>query len=69
MLGIGMQFAAGIVFFVLAGYFLDRWLGTVPILTVAGTLFGATMSFINVYMKLNAMSDAERRRRDKRSGS
>ena len=58
-----MQFAAGIIFFVLGGYFLDSWLGTTPAFTVAGTLFGATVSFINLYVKLKAMSDAERERR------
>jgi F0F1-type ATP synthase assembly protein I len=63
-----LQFAAGIIFFVILGYMLDRWLRTTPVFTVVGTLFGATMSFINVYLKLKAMSDAEQERR-KRGGT
>jgi F0F1-type ATP synthase assembly protein I len=62
-----MQFAAGIIFFVVCGFALDRWLGTMPAFTIVGTLFGATLSFVNVYMKLKAISDAERKRR-KREG-
>lgn len=65
MLGLGMQFAAGIIFFVICGFALDRWLGTTPGFTVAGTVFGATLSFINVYLKLKAISDAERKRRSR----
>jgi F0F1-type ATP synthase assembly protein I len=60
-----MQFAAGIIFFVLCGFALDRWLGTMPAFTITGTLFGATLSFVNVYIKLKAISDAERKRRQR----
>jgi F0F1-type ATP synthase assembly protein I len=51
---LGFTFAGGIIFFMAVGYFLDRWLGWMPILTVAGTLFGAVLSFLNVYAKLQA---------------
>jgi len=51
---LGFTFAAGIIFFMGMGWLLDRWLGWTPILTVAGTLFGAVMSFLNVYWKLQA---------------
>jgi F0F1-type ATP synthase assembly protein I len=62
-LGIGMQFAGGIVFFTLGGVALDRWLGLVPLFTIIGTLLGATLSFINVYIKLQAFADAEAKRK------
>lgn len=55
-----MQFAGGIIFFVIGGYLMDRWLGTMPAFTVAGTLLGATLSFVNVYLKLKSLADAER---------
>jgi F0F1-type ATP synthase assembly protein I len=64
-LGLGMQFAGGIILFVVGGYLMDRWLGTMPAFTIAGTLFGATLSFVNVYLKLKALTDAERKQRER----
>lgn len=61
---LGMQFAAGVVVFTGAGYFLDRWLGLMPILTIAGTLGGATLSFVSLYARLRAEEEAERRERE-----
>ena len=60
--------ASGIIFFVVGGYALDAWLGTMPVLTILGTLVGATLSFVNVYVKLSAISDAERERRKRGGG-
>lgn len=51
---LGLSFAGGIVFFMGLGYLLDRWLGLLPVLTVAGTLGGSVLSFIWVYRRLNA---------------
>lgn len=51
---LGLTFAAGIIFFMGMGWLLDRWLGWTPLLTVAGTLVGAVLSFLNVYWKLRA---------------
>ena len=65
-LGIGLQFAGGIVFFSLGGVALDRWLGLVPLFTIVGTLLGATLSFVNVYIKLQADIDAEAKRKQGR---
>lgn len=71
---LGLTFAAGIIFFMGMGWLLDRWLGWTPVLTVAGTLVGAVLSFLNVYWKLQADEkeyDAEHphgsRRKGKRS--
>jgi F0F1-type ATP synthase assembly protein I len=58
---LGITFGLGIVLFVGAGYFLDQWLGWTPWLTMAGTLVGSVLSFVNVYAKL----EAERRRDQK----
>jgi F0F1-type ATP synthase assembly protein I len=58
-MGMGLQFAGGIVFFSLGGIALDRWLGLMPLFTISGTLLGATLSFINVYIKLQADIDAD----------
>ncbi len=63
-LGLGLQFAGGIVFFSVGGVFLDRWSGLMPLFTLVGTLTGATLSFINVYIKLQAFSEADKRRKE-----
>lgn len=65
-LGIGFQFAGGIIFFTLGGVALDRWLGLMPLFTIIGTLLGATLSFVNVYVKLQAYSDTEAKRKKER---
>ena len=51
---LGLTFAGGIILFMGVGFLLDRWLGWMPVLTVAGTLIGAVMSFLNIYWKLQA---------------
>ena len=65
-LGLGLQFAGGIVFFSLGGVALDRWLGLMPLFTIVGTLLGGALSFVNVYIKLQAEMDAEERRKRER---
>ena len=54
---LGITFGLGIVLFMGLGLLADRWLGTIPWLTILGTLVGSVLSFVNVYAKL----DAERR--------
>jgi F0F1-type ATP synthase assembly protein I len=56
---LGMQFAGGTLLFAGLGFALDRWLGSLPFLTVAGTLVGATLSFLSIYRKV--IGDAERK--------
>lgn len=63
---LGMQFAGGVVIFTGAGFFLDRWLGLVPILTVVGALTGATLSFLSLYTRIRAEEEERRRTREQR---
>jgi F0F1-type ATP synthase assembly protein I len=49
---LGITFGLGIVLFMGAGFALDQWLGWTPWLTMAGTLVGSVLSFVNVYAKL-----------------
>lgn len=65
-LGIGLQFAGGIIFFALGGVALDKWLGLMPLFTIVGTLGGTALSFVNIYIKLQADIDAEARRKEGR---
>lgn len=51
---LGLTFAGGIILFMGIGFLLDRWLGWTPVLTVAGTVLGAVLSFLNIYWKLQA---------------
>ncbi|HEU4828842.1 MAG TPA: AtpZ/AtpI family protein [Gemmatimonadales bacterium] len=60
---LGYTFAGGILLFMGAGYALDRWLGTLPWLTLAGTLAGAVLSFLSVYRRLMADEAREKRER------
>ena len=58
----GIQFAGGVVMFMLGGLALDRWLKLTPILTVTGTLVGAVLSFLSVYRRLQLELEERRRR-------
>ena len=49
---LGMTFAAGILVFMAIGYGLDRWLGTLPFGTIAGTVLGAVLGFLSVYRRV-----------------
>lgn len=65
-LALGFRFAGGVILFMLAGLGLDRWLGLTPVGTVAGTLVGASLSFLSVYREL--MADEAKARRDRQGG-
>jgi F0F1-type ATP synthase assembly protein I len=60
---LGLAFAGGILLFMAAGYALDRWLGSLPWLTLVGTLAGAVLSFLSVYRRL--MADEARDKRER----
>jgi F0F1-type ATP synthase assembly protein I len=60
---LGLMFAGGIVFFLLLGFGLDRWLGTTPIFILIGTFLGTVLSFLTVYRKLE--EEARQRREQK----
>lgn len=47
-LGLGMQLALTMVFFTVGGYLLDRWLNTLPWLTIVGAVLGMTAVFVHL---------------------
>jgi F0F1-type ATP synthase assembly protein I len=49
---LGYTFAFSIVLFAGAGFLLDRWLGSTPLLTVLGTLVGAGLAIAWVFLRL-----------------
>ncbi|MFQ6047216.1 MAG: AtpZ/AtpI family protein [Gemmatimonadales bacterium] len=63
LVALGCTFAAGIVLFMAGGWLLDRWLGTMPLFIIIGTVVGTVLSFLSVYYKLQAETEEERRHR------
>ena len=51
-LGYGMTAAFSTLLFFLVGLWLDGKLGTTPLLTFGGALFGAAAGFYNLYVHL-----------------
>lgn len=65
--GLGMQLALSMAFFVVVGYFLDRWLGTSPWLLVGGAVVGMAAIFVQLFRtvgEMNRQSEARRRRKE-----
>lgn len=60
---IGIQMAGGMAFFVFAGYFADRWLGTAPWLLLAGAVLGITASMYTVLRMVREIEAKEKARK------
>ena len=61
----GMDLALTLLVFLLGGYFLDRWLGTAPVFTIAMILVAAVGQFIRLKHTYNAtMEQLEAARRE-----
>ncbi len=61
--GLGLQFALSILLFLYLGQWLDRRLGTEPLLLIVGVFTGAGGAFYSMYRTLTAES---RRQADER---
>lgn len=62
--GIGLQFAAAVVLFLLVGQWLDRKLGTSPVFVIVGVFVGASAAFYSMYRKISAAQREMDRQRD-----
>jgi ATP synthase protein I len=51
---IGMTLVVATVLGLAGGYFLDRWLGTSPFLTIGGLLLGIAAGFVNLFRSVKA---------------
>jgi hypothetical protein len=58
-----MQLALTMVLFTIGGYFLDRWLETMPWLTIAGAVLGMTAVFIHIVRVSQSLGTSKRSRR------
>lgn len=68
--GHGLTLAFSVGLFLLAGWWLDGRLGTVPIFTIAGALVGAAAGFYHLihHLLLRPRAEAKRRKREKDGG-
>ena len=51
-LGWGLTWALSTALFLLLGWLIDRWLGTVPLFTILGAFVGAGAGFYSLYRHL-----------------
>ena len=49
LMGLGWYIAISIVLGIVGGWWLDRWLGTLPLFTILGVLAGSGVAFYGVY--------------------
>ncbi len=66
-MGLGLQLALGMAFFSVGGYLLDRWLGTLPWLTLIGVVLGLVAVMAKLW-QVNAQLQ-RRSRRPERDGA
>ncbi|HUP19346.1 MAG TPA: AtpZ/AtpI family protein [Gemmatimonadota bacterium] len=62
--GFGLAWALSVLVFLLAGYWLDGRLGTLPWFTILGAFVGAAGGFVSLYRGIVAASAAAKRERD-----
>lgn len=65
-LGYGLTWALSTALFLFLGLRLDRWLGTMPLLTILGAFVGAGAGFYNLYFRL--VIEPREREREAREG-
>ena len=61
--GVGLQFAASLVIFLLGGQWLDQRFGTSPVFVLAGVFIGGGAAFYSMYRRLVAAQKADDARR------
>jgi len=54
---VGIAFVLAVVMGFLAGYFLDRWLGTSPVFTIVLFFAGMAAGIVNVVRTANAVTE------------
>ena len=54
---IGIELVSGVAVGAIAGFFLDRWLHTMPLFFIVGLLLGAVAGFRNMIREVNRHTD------------
>jgi len=57
LVGVGWFLAASVIIGIVAGLFLDEWLGTKVIFTLLGVLVGITVAFYGLYQMVKPLMD------------
>lgn len=63
LLGLGWQIASTLLVFTLGGYFLDRWLDTLPWFLIGGALLGMVGVFYQILRIAMDLDRAEKRKK------
>lgn len=68
-MGLGLQLAVSMAFFVGAGYAADQWLGSMPWMTIAGSVLGMVAVFVQIFRTSGELSkdSAARKRAEERT--
>jgi len=59
--GVGLTLVISTVLGLAGGYYLDRWLGSSPWLTLTGLLFGTGAGFVNLFRAVRMFSEDDNR--------
>ncbi len=65
LVGVGWFLAASVIIGIVAGLFLDKWLGTKVIFTLLGVLMGITVAFYGLYQMVKRFLDFKDKGSDK----
>ena len=57
LLGVGWVLAASVIIGIVAGLWLDNWLGTKILFTLLGVLLGTTVAFYGLYQMVKPLMD------------
>ena len=57
LIGVGWFLAASVIIGIVAGLWLDRWLGTKILFTLLGVLVGTTVAFYGLYQMVKPLMD------------
>jgi len=56
---LGIMFALSIFIGLVVGIYLDKWLGTKPLMTLLFLVFGIISAFLSLYREIRKLADQE----------
>ena len=65
-MGLGVQLAGSVLFYVVVGYLADRWLGTEPWLLIVGAVVGMISFFVQLARVVRRLNEDTARRASER---
>jgi F0F1-type ATP synthase assembly protein I len=66
--GLGVQVAGALLVYIVIGFFLDRWLGTTPWLTIVGAAVGFA-AMIGMLYRIGVQANRESQERRRKKGN